>query len=217
MSEQLRPVQVSIAAASAALIVLALTGCVQSETDAAVDSATEPSLAPSSAPTEPTAEPTPVVEQLVIPECSTMVPLDVAKSSFSESTVLLAEENFLDVNEWSMPEEAAAISNASVAKDCWWGVPRGDGFFGLAVIDIDSTHRATLASALLDEGAVETALGSVTVLNVLTLSGLNDIYDTHYFADDVWIHGTANSDRLSTKLADAALEQIRVANPTRAY
>jgi len=146
-----------------------------------------------------------------------MVPLDVAKSWFAESTIVLEDESFLEAGEWSMPEEAAAISNASLARNCWWGVPRGDGFFGLTVIDIDSTDRMTLSTALLNEGAVETALGSVTVLNVLTLSGLNDIYDTHYFADDVWIHGTANNGQLSTRLADAALEQLRLANPTLSY
>ncbi|MBH0116794.1 hypothetical protein I6E52_08025 [Salinibacterium sp. NG253] len=214
MSDQLRPVRTSIAAASATLIVIALAGCVQAETQ----TATEPSAAAPTASTTPAeVTPTPVVEPLVLPECSTMVPLDVAKSWFAESTVVLEDSSLLEAEEWFMPEEAAVVSNASLAKNCWWGVPRGDGAFGLTVTDIDSTHRMTLSTALLDEGAVETALGSVTVLNVLTLGGLNDIYDTHYFADDVWIHGSANNDQLSTRLADAALEQLRLANPTLSY
>lgn len=214
MSEQLRPVHVSIAAASAALVVLALTGCVQAETDAAIDTATEPSLAPSS---EPTAEPTPVLEPLVLPECSTMVPLDVARSWLSHNTILSIDEDFFTANEWFMPEEAAVISNASLVKNCVWAVPRSDGFLFLKVFDVHPADGATLAAALVDDGAVETTMGDVTVLRLLTLGGLNDLTDTHYFVDDIWVHSNANSDEVSTWIADAALEQIRVANPTRAY
>lgn len=213
MSEHLRPVRGSIAAASAALIVLTLAGCVQAETQ----TATEPSAAAPTASTEPSADPTPVVEPLVLPECSTMVPLDLARSWLSRDTILSIDEDFFTANEWFMPEEATVISNASLVKNCVWAVPRSDGFLLLKIFDVDPAEGATLAAALVDDGAVETTMGDVTVLKLLTLGGLNDLTDTHYFIDDIWVHSNANSDEVSTWIADAALEQIRVANPTHAY
>ena len=153
----------------------------------------------------------------MIPECSTMVPLDLARSWLSRDTILSIDEDSFTASEWSMPEEAAVISNASLVKDCVWAVPRSDGFLVLTVFDVDPAEGATLAAALVDDGAVETTMGDVTVLKLLTLGGLNDLTDTHYFIDDIWVHSNANSDEVSTRIADAALEQIRVANPTRAY
>ena len=217
MSEQLRPVQVSIAAASAALIVLALTGCVQSETDAAIDSATEPSLAPSSEPSEPTAEPTPVIEPLVLPECETLIPLVDVQAFAHERSELLQEDDAVPFREMELAELEPISQNAAPARRCLWGLPSSEYGFEVTVAGVAESDAANLMTALRDDGFSEQAAGGASTFEFLTEQAGSDFFSSHYFDGDLWLRVLAPRDELATEVTTRVLEQIRVANPTRTY
>jgi len=67
-----------------------------------------------------------------------------------------------------LPEIDAATPNATIAKNCIWGVPNSDGVYGLAVTDISDTDAANPESALLSAGYVGVTTDGVTMLDFAT-------------------------------------------------
>ena len=195
----------------AATAVLLLTGCgpTPEPTPTASPIAT-------STPVEtvaPTADP--VVEPLTIPDCETLVPLALAKSSFAESTVFLGEEVPTAYYPWwQVPAVNSAISGVTVARSCWWGIPNSDGSFNLLVAEIDAATRASLEDALLTEGFSPLFLGSVSGREAGRNAEGGYEAETHLFTGNVWILSDNHSMDGTAAVSDSALEAMRAANPT---
>ncbi|MBH0097879.1 hypothetical protein I6E68_01855 [Salinibacterium sp. NSLL150] len=214
MSEHLRPVRGSIAAASAALIVLTLTGCVQAETQ----TATEPSAVPSSEPTEPSTAPTPTVEPLVLPECETLIPLVDVREFAHEWTELLQEDDAVPFREMELAELEPISQNATTARRCLWGLPSSEYGFEVTVAGVSENDAANLMTALRDEGFSEQVAGSASTFEFLTVQAGSDFFTSHYFDGDLWLRVAAPPyNEFAADVTARVLEQIRVANPTRAY
>lgn len=195
----------------AATAVLLLTGCGPTP-------APTPTVSPSETPTPietvtPTADP--VVEPLTIPDCETLVPLALAKSSFAESTVFLGEEVPTEYYPWwQVPAVNSAISGVTLARSCWWGIPNSDGSFNLLVAEIDAATRATLEASLTAEGFYPLFLGSVSGREAGRNSDGGYEAETHLFTGNVWILSDNHSVEGAAAVADSALAAMRAANPT---
>jgi len=146
-----------------------------------------------------------------------MLPLSSAKSLFSDSTQVLGDEDSVPIRGDELPEISTAASNASIAKNCVWGVPNSDGAFSLTVTDITDTDAANLTAALLASGFLGATSGGITTLELSGENMVGTTADTHYLVGDLWIHATGTSLSLTTDVANGALDEVRLANPTRTY
>jgi hypothetical protein len=125
-----RPARVTVAVASAALLMLALAGCAQSNTDGGTAS---PSPGPTSTEGDPT--PLPTIEPLIVPGCEDL---------FSPSTEILDERDSAAAEHFDLAELDTVAANATIAKNCIWGVSNSGGAFTLTVADINDTDAANL-------------------------------------------------------------------------
>lgn len=206
-------VQNSIAASLIATALIAsLAGCgVPVETPATPESA-EPTPVETVAPTE---TPEPVVETLTIPDCETLVPLALAKSSFAESTEFLGEGVPTEYYPWwQVPTVNSAISGVTLARSCWWGIPNSDGGFNLLVAEIDPATRTSLEDTLITEGFYPLFLGTVSGREAGRDGDNGYEAETHLFTGDVWILTDNHSVEGAAAIADSALDAMRTANPT---
>ncbi|MEV8252760.1 hypothetical protein AB0O95_02215 [Rhodoglobus sp. NPDC076762] len=216
MGKKKELVRAAIAAASAMLLIPTLASCVQSE----AETATEPSATPSSIPSPPieaTPSLPPVAAPFVTPDCEAMVPLDVARGWFHPDIELYRNSDYFERNDGRMPEILTADANATSIEKCLWGIPGSDGMFWMTVADINAADRAAVVAALIEQGAVESAVGEAVLVEVYRETGLGDLFDKHYFGDGFWVQARSNQDWLATNLVDAALEQVRLANPTLTF
>ncbi|MEL0625654.1 hypothetical protein V6245_01715 [Salinibacterium amurskyense] len=206
-------VRMTAAAASALVALLLLSGCVSS--DSADDAATPTATASQSQ--TPTSSPLPTPEPLILPGCDTLLPLNDAKDLFSPSTVVLGAEDTIPVRGDELPEIDAAAGNATIAKNCIWGVPNSDGGFTVVVTDITEADATNLQDALLATGFTGATSGAITTLEKEFETAVGWAAQTHYLVADLWVYVTGTSTQLTVDVADAVLEQVRLANPTRSY
>ncbi|MGV8912094.1 MAG: hypothetical protein ACOH14_05695 [Rhodoglobus sp.] len=204
--------RVAAAAASAFVVIVALAGCVPSEP---ISSAT-PTASPTAS-TEASPSPLPTPEPLIVPGCESLLPLVSAKELFSEQTEVLDEADVVPVSGEELPEIVTVGSNASIAKNCVWGVPNSDGFFVLTIADINKTDAASLKAALLSSGYLGVTEGGITTLELETEDGIGSRAYTHYLVGDLWIYVLGTSLGLTIDVANSALAEVRLANPTRTY
>jgi hypothetical protein len=146
-----------------------------------------------------------------------MLPLSAAKNLFSDSTQVLGDEDSVPIRGDELPEIDTAASNASIAKNCVWGVPNSDGGFSLTVTDITDTDAANLRAALLASGFLGVTRAGITTLELSAENMVGTTADTHYLVGDLWIHATGTSLSLTANVANGALDEVRLANPTRTY
>jgi hypothetical protein len=159
----------------------------------------------------------PTPEPLIIPGCETFLPLTTAKSLFSDYTEVLGDDNSVPIHGHELPEVATAASNASIAKNCVWGVPNSDGAFSLSITDITDTDAANLTAALLATGFLGVTTGGVTALEFSAETTIGTSATTHYLVGDLWISVTGTSLEFTTDIADRTFGEIRTANPTHSY
>ncbi|EAR26033.1 hypothetical protein A20C1_09139 [marine actinobacterium PHSC20C1] len=207
-----QPARLAVAAASAALLMFSLAGCAPSGTDSG--SAT-PSPSPSISDADPT--PLPTAEPLILPGCQDLLPLTAAKDLFSPSTEILEESDTAADVHFDLGELDTAAANATIAKNCIWGVPNSDGAFTVTVSDINDTDAANLKAALLSAGYLGVTTDGVTTLELSTDGELGAVARTHYLVADLWIYVDGGSLSFSGDVADRVLDKIRTANPSRAY
>lgn len=199
------------AAASALVLSGVLAGCGPAEPEAAATS-NAPSAVPS-----PSSTPISTPDPLILPGCDTLLPLNDAKSLFSPSTVVLGADDTIPIRGDELPEIETAAGNASIAKNCIWGVPNSDGGFTVVVTDISETDATNLQDALLATGFTGASAGTVTTLEKEFETAVGWSAQTHYFVGDLWVYVSGTSTELTVDVADAVLDQVRVANPTRTY
>lgn len=191
----------------AAVLLLALSGCAP------------PEQVPTPTPSATTAEspsPTSTADPLVLTDCETMLPLDLAKSLFSEDTEFFGEYPAAEFAGWvSVPEIATTIDAASQARLCRWGVPNSDGQFALVVAEIPPEGRATMMGALTRAGFVSSTVGPVTTAELEQEGVVSLEAATHLFTGGLWIlcDGTTTLD-LTDGVTESALDALRAANPT---
>ncbi|GAA1212151.1 hypothetical protein GCM10009655_09210 [Rhodoglobus aureus] len=159
----------------------------------------------------------PTPEPLIIPGCETLLPLTTAKSLFSPATEVLGDTDSVPIIGDELSEVETAISDASITKNCIWGIPNSDGFFSLTIADINDTDAANLKAALLSSGYLGATSGGATALELSAENKIGTIATTHYLVGDLWISVTGTSLDFTTDIADRALDEIRTANPTRSY
>ncbi|MBH0022878.1 hypothetical protein [Salinibacterium sp. SWN248] len=199
------------AAASALLVSGALAGCVPAEPESATTASAPPATA------SPSSSPIPTPDPLILPGCDTLLPLNDAKSLFSPSTVVLGADDTIPIRGDELPEIDTAAGNASVAKNCIWGVPNSDGGFTVVVADISEADATNLQDALLATGFTGASAGTVTTLEKEFETAVGWSAQTHYFVSDLWVYVSGTSTELTVNVADAVLDQVRTANPTRTY
>ncbi|EPR75457.1 hypothetical protein ADILRU_2245 [Leifsonia rubra CMS 76R] len=202
--------------ASASLLMLMLSACGGGSGGTATPTVTSPASATPSS-TLPTATPLPTGEPLVIPGCDDLLPLATAQSIFSPSTIKIDEIDSAVSRTYEVAELDTVATNATIAKNCAWGIPNSDGFFTLTVADISEANAANLKAALLAFGYLGVTNAGVTALELATENEVGSKGRTHYLVGDLWIYVDGTSLDLSTTVAERALEKIRTANPTRTY
>jgi hypothetical protein len=207
----------SMALVSTALVA-AIAGC-SFPPPTASPSAPAPATAATSTPTETATEtpaPPPEGEPLTIPDCETLLPLALAKSTFSPATEFIGENPANEYSPWyDLPTVRSAIADVSNARACWWGVPHSDGAFSLFVAEIDPTTRESIETALTSEGFSSVVMGTVTGHEAERDGDLSYEAETHLFTGDVWILADNGSLDTSGTVAGSALDALRTANPTR--
>lgn len=209
--------RVTVVAASAVVTLLALAGCVPSGSSSTSSSpSSTPTSTPASTP-QVTSTPLPTPDPLIIPGCDTLLPLSTAKSLFSDGTQVLDDSNTVPIRGNELPEVAIVIADATITKNCIWGIPNTDGFFGVVVTDISVTDAADLKSALLSGGYTGATSSNLTTLEFATDADVSGRADTHFITGDLWIHVTGTSLDLTTTVANNVLDELRLANPTRSY
>ncbi|MBH0052901.1 MULTISPECIES: hypothetical protein [unclassified Salinibacterium] len=204
--------RVTAAAASALIAVLALAGCVPSGSTSSTSSSSVPTAS-----STPSSTPLPTPEPLIIPGCDTLLPLSTAKGLLSTSTQKLDEQDSFTLNGGELPEIAAVMTDATIAKNCIWGVPNSDGYFSVAIGDIAEPDLSDLKGALAASGYQGTTINNVATLEFTTENEIGTTAATHLFTGDLWIHATGTSVDLTNAAATAVLDQMRLANPTRTY
>ena len=107
----------------------------------------------------------PTQDPLVIPGCDTLLPLTDARDLFSPNTEVLATEDTVPPR-GDPPEFDVAASNATIAKNCIWGLPRSDGGFTLAVTDISEADAESLTTALVAAGFMGETVNEITELEL---------------------------------------------------
>jgi hypothetical protein len=196
----------------AAALVSALSGCSFS-----VDlPSTEPSTPTSTTPPAEDETPTPDTEPvaLTIPGCDALLTVDQARSIMdAPNAEFLAEYPPAEYSLWyDLPTVASAISDLTVGRWCWWGVPNSDYSFYLLVAEVDRDSRATVEEALATDGFSMSIMGARTVYD----KGIVGDYvaETHQFSGDVWIVSDSSSPTITGPVTDLAYEAMQTANPT---
>jgi hypothetical protein len=196
---------------AAALIGL-LAGC---DVTVELPSTTESADPTPVATVEPTESADPVVEPMSIPDCETLLPVALAKSSFGESTEFLAETAATDYYPWyQIPAVNSAITGVTVARACWFGIPNSDGSFGFLVAEIDSATRTSIEAALTTEGFSSVVMGTLTAREAQREGDYQIEAETHLFTGDVWILADDGDLSVAGIVAGSALDAMRAANPT---
>ena len=163
----------------------------------------------------PTETVDPVVEPLTIPDCETLLPITLAKSSFGEQTEFLGETVPTEYYPWfQLPAVNAAISGVTLARSCWWGIPNSDGAFSLLVAEVSADTRASIEAALATEGFSDVSMGTVTAHENGRDGEVGYEAETHMFTGNVWILADDGDLAVSGIVAGSALDQLRTANPT---
>ncbi|MEV8252759.1 hypothetical protein AB0O95_02210 [Rhodoglobus sp. NPDC076762] len=198
-------------AASVMLLSGVVAGCVPAEPESVATASAPPATA------SPSSSPLPTPEPLIIPGCDTLLPLNDAKSLFSPSTVVLGADDAVPISGDELPEIETAAGNASIAKNCIWGVPNSDGGFTVIVTDITEADASNLQDALLATGFTGATSGTVTTVEKEFETAVGWMAQTHYFVGDLWVYVSGTSTELTVNVADAVLDEIRMANPTRTY
>jgi hypothetical protein len=157
----------------------------------------------------------PVAEPLSIPDCETLLPIALAKSSFSESTEFLGETVPTEYYPWyQLSAVNAAIAGVTIARSCWWGIPNSDGAFSLLVAEIDPATRASVEAALTAEGFSSVEMGTLTARENGREGEVGYEAETHLFTGSVWILADDGDLSVSGIVAGSALDALRSANPT---
>jgi len=203
----------ALAAASVMSVSLLLAGCVQVEPGSSSPST---SSSPSPSASE-TSTPLPTPDPLIIPGCETLLPLTTAKALFSRDTEAFGEDDTIVLRGDELPEIASAVSDATIAKNCIWAVPRSDGSFALSIADISEADRVSVSDALIAAGYTGSADGEVTTFEREFEGGVSLIGEMHLFTSDLWIYVQGTSLSLTNAVANSALDELRLANPTRTY
>lgn len=178
-----------------------------------------PTVTDDSKPIE-TVEPTPteepeVAEPLTIPDCETLLPIALAKSTFGESTEFLSENPPADYYPWyQAPATLSAIAGVTLARSCWFGIPNSDGAFSFLVAEIDPTIQASIEAGLDAEGFSSTSMGTVTAREAQRDGDFSLEAETHLFTGNVWILVDDGTLEVSGIVAGSALDAMRSANPT---
>lgn len=201
------------AAAAAALIATVLVACTPTPAPAP-SSSSDPTPVETGSPTEePVVEP--VVEALTIPDCETLLPITLARSSFADSTEFLGETVPTAYYPWyQLPAVNTAIAGVTVARSCWWGIPNSDGSFNLLVAEIDPATQSSIEAALDTAGFSSTVMGTLTAREAYGEGGVGTIAETHLFTSNVWILADDGDLSVSGAVAGSALDALRTANPT---
>jgi len=207
---------IATALLSVALVAL-LTGCDPTPAPAPTASeSTEPKPIVTIEPT-PGGEPgeEPVAASLTIPDCETLLPIALAKSSFADSTEFLGETVATDYYPWFQPAAVTtAIDGVTVARACWWGIPNSDGSFSLLVAEIDPATQASIETALTAEGFSSVEMGTLTARENGREGEVGYEAETHLFTGNVWILADDGDLSVSGIVAGSALDALRTANPT---
>ena len=194
-----------------AVVALALAGCAQPAPEAAPTSS--PTVKPTPAPS-PT--PTVTLPPLAIPDCETLVPIDVVHAAFSEYAEFRREtpagefQNFL-----ALPSQTTVLTGASPSRACTWAVPNSDGAVQVVAAGISAAQRDALAIELAAAGFVEVVNAGAAVFSLgdPNENGMTSAGTTHILSGDAWIIAEATRTELSDALASGALDALRTANP----
>ena len=203
----------TLAIVPAALVLIALAGC--------VPAAVEPSGAPSpSASAEPSATPTPdaAPEPFAISDCETMLPLILAQQVFSANTEFFGEFPVAEFGgRFAVPELQTALVGAPQARLCRWGVPSSDGSFSLVVAELAASEQGTVIGALTAAGFASSTSGAETILRLEQEGAVSLNAQTHIFTGDVWVLVDGTSGELTDTVSGFALDVLRAANPTFSF
>ncbi|MBH0008105.1 hypothetical protein ESZ53_09035 [Salinibacterium sp. UTAS2018] len=211
------PIRRSVAIAGTVLVALTLGGCTPATPDGGAPLPSEP--AATSEP-EPTSAPEPEAEALTIPECDALYPIADARALWGDNTELYFEGDATDVGHYTS-EPIAAIdtlgANATMGRTCLWGIPNSGAIFGLTVADVTPADADLLTAALIGEGYFSFESRGATSLMLEAEGPIAPSGRTHYLIDDLWVYAGGTRFSVSVPVANAALEQVRAANPTREY
>ena len=201
------------AAIATAVIATVLVGCTPTPAPAPSSSG-DPTPVETVSPTEePVVEP--VIEALTIPDCETLLPIALARSSFADSTELLGETVPTAYYPWyQLPAVNTAIAGVTVARSCWWGIPNSDGAFSLLVAEIDPAIQVSVEAALDSAGFSSTSMGTLTARENGRDGEVGYEAETHLFTGNAWILADDGSLEVSGIVAGSALDALRTANPT---
>lgn len=204
-------VTTTVATLISAALVASVIGCTPVPAPGPSETSTpKPTETVTSAPT-----PDPVVEPLTIPDCETLLPVALAKSSFGESTEFLSENDPTEYYPWyQLPPVLTAISGVTLARSCWFGIPDSDGAFSFLVAEIDPAVRASIEAALDAEGFSSVAMGTVTGRDGEREGEFQYEAETHLFTGNVWILVDNGSLSVTGIVSGSALDALRTANPT---
>jgi hypothetical protein len=169
--------------------------------------AVKPTLAPSPTPSV-------TIPPLAIPDCETLVPLDIAREYFSPNTEFLEEQPASDfTGRESLASIPVVLGTASPARVCFWGIPNSGGLFWVNVAGITEPERTTLQGELTAAGYAQTSMGTVTAFQLEGENEVGSVGFTHLFTGDAWIWCDGVSLGQSGAMAGQALDAMRAANP----
>ena len=194
----------SIHALGAIALVVALAACTAAPP--------EPTPTPTTTATgvKPTPKPTPSISvaPLVIPDCETLLQLEVAKAVFGADTVFLGETPASEyVTVTPVPAVPVVLSTASPSRVCRWGIPNSDGVFSLVVAGITDAEGETIRADLTTAGFSEDTTSAVDVYK-------SDAGATYLFSQDALVFSEAPMLDLSVSVSGEGLVALRTANPT---
>jgi hypothetical protein len=190
----------------AAVTVLLLTGCGPTTPAASP----EPSETPSASATP---SPSPEPASLVIPDCDTLLSLELARSLFADNTEAMGELDPAQFGIEDVPAAATTVSSAAQTRFCGWGVPQSDGVFTLLVAEIAPADRAALESALVTAGFPVVTMGTVTTYEAERDGEVSTLADTLLFTGDVLIVCGGTTLGLTGAVVGSALDALRTENP----
>jgi hypothetical protein len=193
----------------AVLLAALLAGCGPSPSSTPAPTVT------SSGSESPSATPEPAAQALSIPECETLLPIALARSSFGDATEFLGESPAADyVSRFDIAGADEALDVASPSRTCSWGVPNSDGAFSLVFAEHVAGERPTLEAALAASGFSSVTMGTVTGFDIEREGMVSVEAATHLFTGDVWIFCDGTTLDLTGVVAGSALDALRTANPT---
>ncbi|MBH0116766.1 hypothetical protein I6E52_07880 [Salinibacterium sp. NG253] len=203
-----------LAAASAAMVAISLTGCTLP-----VDGA-DASGQPTASPVEPTAAP--VAEPLVVPNCEQMLPESIALEYLGDRGELLPTEGDQGPEEmpWALHAQGfdPILDTVAQRDQCLWGYSDNfHSFFTIMVADTSSVDAEAFQAQIAAAGYESTPNGEVEtyVLQEETSDGYD--YPTIALVDDLWLFAQLNEPERSLRVVNAMLDEVRTLNPTRGY